>query len=139
VNETILFDAGVGGAIVGGVLLGLLGFIYQIAMRARMPDGEPAENERAAFTDARIIACISLVPQLCLMSLPVIYRHPHDVPYALGPAAVFVATMLVCTWIWMALKVLKAGSRRCWFSAWNLIIFSAPGLIPALAFGSLRL
>jgi len=134
VSESDLFEASVVGAVLGGMLIGLLGFIYQIAMRARAQDSEPAADERAAFADARIIACLSLVPQLCLMTLPFIYRKVSDIPKALGPAAVFVAAMLVCVWVWMAIKVLQSGSRARWFSFVNLLIFSGPGLASLVGF-----
>lgn len=117
----------------GGLALGVFGLVYQLVMRATKSAFEPSPTERAAFGDARIIVCLVLVPQATLLTLPAIYRSPHDVPKVLGPAAIFVAAMLLCVWVWLLIKIAKAGRYRAWYSFPNLLIFSLQAVVTLLA------
>jgi len=132
VNESDLFEVGVGLAGWGGLAIGLFGVAYQLWMLAS-PNVSPPIQATVAFADARIVACLSLVPQFCLLTLPAIYKTPRDVPKSLGPAAIFVGAMVVCVWVWMLLKIVKAGRNRTWYSFKNLLIFSAPAIVAVLA------
>lgn len=127
-NETNLYEAAVGIAGLGSILLGLAGFFYQLKLQSA-PDATPAGEAFGAFADARIIVMLSLVPQACLLSLPLIYPKPGDIPKSLGPAAIFVASMLLCVWGWLILKVVKAGYLRAWYARRNVLMFSAPALL----------
>lgn len=131
-RESELFEFGFGMAAIGGLAVGVLGFVYQLMMR-RSASHSASPEAVSVFTDARIVACLSLVPQCCLLSLPAIYKSPTDVPKMLGPAAVFVGAMVVCVWIWMAIKIIKAGRTRAWYSRGNLLIFSGPALALVVA------
>lgn len=130
-NESHLYEWGVGVTAVGSLILGAAGFIYQLWL-AKSPDTAPESDARGAFNDARIIVCLSLVPQSCLLVLPLLYKSPRDVPASLGPAAIFVSSMILCVWGWLLSKVVKAGYRRAWYSPRNLLIFSLPGLLTAV-------